>query len=448
MNPALPKGMRDFFPEDVHKRNYIFDQIKTVFRRYGFEPIETPAMEKLRTLTGKYGEEGDKLLFKILNNGDFASKVDEELWAKKDSRALVAELSKRGLRYDLTVPLARYVAMHQHEVNFPFKRFQIQPVWRADRPQKGRYREFYQCDADIIGTEALLSEAICIQMYDEVFEALNIPVEIRVNNRKILQAVCTHFGLEDEFMAVTVTIDKWDKIGAKNVRGELLKIAEKESVVDDLMEILNTETLEELPDELKQSTPGREGIDELNTVLEWIGQYEPCREVRFDMRLARGLDYYTGCIFEVEGTDSDAGSLGGGGRYDRLTEVFGLKNVSGTGISFGAERIFDYMDQHDLFPEKITQQVGVCFVTFDRETHRQAVSISRQVRAEGIPAEVYPEPVKLKRQMKWADARGYRWVVLIGGDELKQGIVTLRDMQTGEQSAKTPEELIDFLQNR
>ncbi len=440
--------MRDFFPEEVYKRNFIFDRMEEVFRRYGFDPIETPAMEKLRTLTGKYGEEGDKLLFKVLNNGDFLAKVSDDLWENRDSTAWIPELSKRGMRYDLTVPLARFVSMHQHEIDFPFKRYQIQPVWRADRPQKGRYREFYQCDADVIGTDSLLCEAECIQMYDEVFASLGIPVDIRLNNRKILQSLCEQFGLSDRFMAVTVSIDKWDKIGAEGVREELLKITSNEAAVDGMMNILEIDTLDELPEEFNETESGKRGIEELDIVNRWLEDFDNANEIRFDIRLARGLDYYTGCIFEVEGKKADLGSLGGGGRYDELTEVFGMKNVSGVGISFGAERIYDHMNKNDLFPGDLTKQSAVCFVTFDRETHRHAVRCANHLRREGLQAEVYPEPVKLKHQMKWADSKNFPWVVLIGGDELKAGVLTLRNMKTGDQSQNTLEELVVFLNSQ
>jgi len=440
--PSIPKGTRDFGPEEVIKRNYIFDTIRSVFTKYAYQPIETPTMENLSTLTGKYGEEGDRLLFKVLNNGDFLSKANAEALAEKNSAKLVSSISKRGLRYDLTVPFARFVVMHQNEISFPFKRYQIQRVWRADRPQKGRYQEFYQCDVDVVGSNSLMYEAELTQIYDEVFAALNIPVEIKLNNRKILAGIAEVAGISEQFVAMTVAIDKLDKVGMNGVKNELSNRGISAEAIAKIEGILQTRELADIKVQLAGSEVGTKGVEELEQVFEYLATSEQSNEIQFDVTLARGLNYYTGCIFEVKAKNVQMGSIGGGGRYDDLTGIFGLKNVSGVGVSFGAERIYDVMEELDLFPATASDSLKVLFVTFDQKAHAYAFRCLNQVRKAGVSADLYPEPAKLKKQMKYANDRKAPYVVLIGDNEMESGQLTLKNMENGEQSSLTLEAII------
>lgn len=450
MKPSIPTGTRDFLPREVNRRQYIFDTIREVFVRYGYEPIETPTMEELNTLTGKYGEEGDKLLFKILNNGDYLKDVDAGLLAARDSEALVPQLSKRGLRYDLTVPFARFVVMHQNEITFPFKRYQIQPVWRADKPQRGRYREFYQCDVDVVGSDSLMYEAELAQIYDEVFHRLRIDVVIRINNRKILAGIAEAAGIPGLLVPMTMAIDKLDKIGMEKVKREMEGRGIPAEAVERIATILGVKTLDDLEPHLAGSETGRKGIEELRTFHAYFDSYMPRNQVRFDVTLARGLDYYTGCIFEVEADRGSyptlkMGSIGGGGRYDNLTGVFGLDGVSGVGVSFGAERIYDLMEQLDLFPANDPNRLRVLFIAFDEPAHRYAFECLNRLRAAGINSELYPEPVKLKKQMKYANNRNVPHVILIGSREMETGELSFKNMETGEQENLTLADIIGRL---
>ena len=435
MKPSIPKGTRDFLPSQVRRRNYIFDTIRECFVRYGYQPIETPVMENLSTLTGKYGEEGDKLLFKVLNNGDFLKKADISALEKLDSNAAVSSLSKRGLRYDLTVPFARYVVMHQNDLTFPFKRYAIEPVWRADRPQRGRYQEFYQCDADVVGSTSLMYEAELTQLFDEVFARLGMAVEIKINNRKVLAGLAEVAGVSDRFTDVVVAIDKLDKIGAAGVRKELLERGIDESAVDKIESVLTADSLDRLDAIFTESEAGRQGLVELREVFDYLATGEQVNRVVFDPTLARGLSYYTGCIFEVKALNVNMGSIGGGGRYDDLTGIFGMKDMSGVGISFGAERIYDVMEELELFPEDADRALQILLVAFDEPTHRYAYRQLQQLRAAGIAAELYPEPAKMKKQMKYANQRRVPFVGLIGETEMTGGTITLKNMATGTQES-------------
>ncbi len=442
MKPGIPKGTRDFTTEQVLKRNYIFDIIKDVFTKFGFLPIETPAMENLSTLTGKYGDEGDQLLFKVLNNGDFLSKADEKALEARDSAKLVSSISKRGLRYDLTVPFARFVVMNQNDLAFPFKRYQIQPVWRADRPQKGRYQEFYQCDADVVGSGSLLYEAELMQIFDEVFTKLGIEVTIKINNRKILAGLAEVAGVGDKMVEMTVAIDKLDKIGLEGVEKELLGrgIAEKSvAIIKDMLEEQEPSKWKTL---LENSEIGQLGLQEMDTLYQYLDVEKLNNALVFDPTLARGLNYYTGCIFEVAANNVKMGSIASGGRYDDLTGLFGLKDVSGVGISFGAERIYDVMEGLDLFPAVLKEGLKVLFIAFDQASHLYAFKCLEQLRAKGIPSELYPDPVKLKKQMKYANARQVPYVVLVGKEEMDTNQLSLKNMETGEQEKVRMEELI------
>jgi histidyl-tRNA synthetase len=439
--PGLPEGTRDFGPEQVRKRNYIFDTIRAVFVKFGFQPLETPAMENLSTLTGKYGEEGDKLLFKILNNGDFLKDVDTGLLADRNSAGLIPEIAKRGLRYDLTVPFARYVVMNRHQLVFPFKRFQIQPVWRADRPQKGRYREFFQCDADVIGSDSLVYEAELVQIYDEAFSHLQVPVAIKINNRKVLFGVAEAAGIPDQFMDMTVAIDKLDKIGMDGVRKELNERGISAAAADKIEAVLSTSTLDELRPAFAGSPTGLLGIEELQRVYDYLQGAHLLNELTFDITLARGLSYYTGCIFEVAAKGVQMGSIGGGGRYADLTGVFGVPGLSGVGISFGADRIYDVMETLGVFPASLEQSVQVLFMSFDEAAHRHAFACLSRLRAAGIAGELYPEPGKLKKQFEYAAKRNIPFVAIIGDEEMQTGMLTVKDQQSGEQSKMTLEQL-------
>lgn len=443
--PSLPEGVRDFSPEQVFKRNYLFDIIKGVFLKYGFLPIETPSMEKLSTLTGKYGEEGDRLLFKILNNGDFLAKADKEALAEMNSGKLVSSIADRGLRYDLTVPFARYVVMHQNDIAFPFKRFQIQPVWRADRAQRGRYREFYQCDVDVIGSESLMCEAELVRIYDEVFRKLGLNVIIKVNNRKILEGIAESVNAKEKFTDMTIAIDKLDKIGQEGVEKELLSRGFDRTAVDKIREVLGIRSLKELKEYLKNSETGLKGIQELEAFHSYLDSSPLSNEVSFDITLARGLNYYTGCIFEVQSKETNMGSIGGGGRYDDLTGVFGMKGMSGVGISFGAERIFDIMEELGKFPKEAKEQANIIFLAFDPESHRFAFSAVTQLRAAGISADIYPEPAKFQKQMTYANRRGFAFAAIVGENERSQGKITLKNMNSGEQALLSLDELLQKL---
>lgn len=449
--PSIPKGTRDYSPEIMVKRNYIFDTIKSVFKLYGYMPLETPAMENLSTLMGKYGEEGDKLLFKILNSGDFLSNVPENELTEKNSLKLTQRIAEKGLRYDLTVPFARFVVQHQSEITFPFKRYQIQPVWRADRPQKGRYREFYQCDVDVVGSDSLLNEVELIQIVDEVYHRLKLRVKLLINNRKVLAGIAETVGYPDKLTDITVAIDKMDKIGLENVNAELREKGLSEEAIQKLQPILHIEgnhkeKLEKLRLILQNSETGLKGIQELETVFGYLTELPVKMEVKLDLTLARGLSYYTGAIFEVKALDAEMGSITGGGRYDDLTGIFGLKNVSGVGISFGADRIFDVMTQLNLFPEDTHTTTRVLFVNFGSKEERFCLPLLQQLRQAGINAEIYPEAAKMKKQMTYADKKHIPFVALVGENEINEGIVSLKNMTTGEQLNVKITELISQLE--
>ncbi len=443
--PSIPSGTRDFSPEVVAKRNYIFDTIKKVFQKYGFQPIETPTLENLSTLMGKYGEEGDRLLFKVLNNGDFLKKANSEALETRNSNKLITSICERGLRYDLTVPFARYVVMHQNELVFPFKRYQIQPVWRGDNPQKGRYREFYQCDADVVGSNSLVYEAELIQIYDEVFHNLGLKVVIKVNNRKILQGIAEAAGCPDKFMDMTVAIDKLDKIGLERVKAELQERGIEANSIEIICKILEVKKLDDLMPFTAQSESLLRGVEELKKFHDYFDLKANKNSVEFDITLARGLNYYTGCIFEVKATEVAMGSIGGGGRYDDLTGVFGMKNMSGVGVSFGADRIYDCLEALNLFPKENAQNLKVLFVGFDAQTHRFAFQSLIKVREAGINAEIYPEPAKLKKQMDYANKRNIPFVVLVGSDEMETQQLTFKNMVSGEQKRLTIAEIMEEL---
>lgn len=448
--PAIPKGTRDFSPEEMAKRNYIFNTISEVFHLFGFQQIETPAMELLSTLMGKYGEEGDKLLFKVLNSGDFLSDVSEQDLAERNVNRLAAQLCEKGLRYDLTVPFARFVVMHRNEINFPFKRYQIQPVWRADRPQKGRYREFYQCDADVVGSDSLLNEVELIRMMDEVYDRLNIRVCIKMNNRKILSGIAEIIGEPEKIVDITVAIDKLDKIGLEKVNEELLSKGISEEAIGLLQPIINLEgtnlqKLSVLRDVLSASEIGSKGVEELECILRKIGKPELRSELEIDLTLARGLNYYTGAIFEVKALDVQIGSITGGGRYDNLTGVFGMPGVSGVGISFGADRIFDVLNQLDLYPVDSLLTTQLMFVNFGEKEEEHVLSLLGDLRSRGIRAEIYPDAAKMKKQMGYADAKHIPFVALVGETEIAEGKLTVKNMTTGEQQMMTPDEVVVFL---
>ncbi|MEM9919467.1 MAG: histidine--tRNA ligase [Bacteroidota bacterium] len=443
MKPSIPKGTRDFSPETVVKRNYIFNSIRKVFIKYGYQPIETPTMENLSTLTGKYGEEGDKLLFKVLNSGDYLKKANPQDLADRNTTKLLPAISEKGLRYDLTVPFARFVVMHQNEISFPFKRYQIQPVWRADRPQKGRYREFYQCDVDVVGSYSLMYEAELTQIYDEVFTALKIPVEIRLNNRKILFGMAESAGIANQFMDMTIAIDKLDKIGPEGVRNEMLKKDIPEAAIEQVLQLLEIKEVSQLKEHFANSPEGLKGIEELERVYQYLKPASTHNEVIFDITLARGLNYYTGCIFEVKAKGVQIGSIGGGGRYDDLTGVFGLKNVPGVGVSFGADRIYDVMQELQLFPEDVATTLQVLLVAFDEATHLYAFDCLKTLRQAGIAADLYPSPTKMKKQMKYANDRNVPYVIVIGSQEMESGQLSLKEMSSGEQEKLPIEAIIE-----
>ncbi len=444
--PSIPKGTRDFLPSDVARRNYIFDTVKDVFRLYGFQPIETPAMENLSTLMGKYGEEGDKLLFKILNSGDFISKAPEEILKEKDSGKITSYISEKGLRYDLTVPFARFVVQYRNDIVFPFRRYQIQPVWRADRPQKGRYREFYQCDVDVIGSDSLLNEAELIQIIDEVFNRLRINVVVKLNNRKILAGIAEIIGENERLTDITVAIDKIDKIGRENVIKELLEKGVSEKAIEKLQPILalegdTFEKIEKLEQILAGSEDGRKGIEELKILFGYIEKMNLKVAAELDLTLARGLNYYTGAIIEVKAAGMEIGSICGGGRYDDLTGIFGMPGVSGVGISFGAERIYDVLEHLNLFSVESPEKTQVMFVNFGKEEEAYCLPVLSELRKAGINSEIYPESAKMKKQMNYANKKEIPFVVLAGDAEISSQKFALRNMKTGEQKLVDKEEL-------
>lgn len=445
--PSIPKGTRDFSPVEMAKRNYIFDTIREVFHLFGYQQIETPSMENLSTLMGKYGDEGDKLLFKIQNSGDYFSALTDEELLSRNAAKLASKFCEKGLRYDLTVPFARYVVQHRDELQMPFKRYQIQPVWRADRPQKGRYREFYQCDADVVGSNSLWSEVELVKIIDEVFSRFGVRVSIRINNRKILAGLADVIGQPDKLISLTTAIDKLDKIGVENVKAELLEAGITPEGIEKLNPLFsisgdNEQRLTAIAQMLKGDGAGEKGVEEVRFVLDAIRPLELKNEVLLDLTLARGLNYYTGCIFEVKALDVEIGSITGGGRYDNLTGIFGLPGLSGVGISFGADRIYDVLNQLDLYPKDAISGTRVLFINFgDREAAR-CMEIATQLRAKGIATELYPDSAKMKKQMAYANAQNIPFVALVGESELEAGTVSLKDMNSGEQSQMTISELI------
>lgn len=448
--PSIPKGTRDFGFIEMARRNYIFDTIRSVYRLYGFSQIETPAMENLSTLMGKYGEEGDKLLFKILNSGDFTRSVSTEQYEADSAAALAAKFCEKGLRYDLTVPFARYVVQHREELQLPFKRFQIQPVWRADRPQKGRYREFYQCDADVVGSDSLLNEVELMQIVDEVFTRFGIRVAIKINNRKLLTGIAEVLGAADKIIDITVAIDKLDKIGLDKVNEELLAAGLSAQQVETLQPIIslsgtNAEKIATMRQVLAASEVGLKGCDELEFVLNALG--DSLKNVlELDLTLARGLNYYTGCIFEVKALDVEIGSITGGGRYDNLTGIFGLPGLSGVGISFGADRIYDVLNQLELYPATTAASVDLLFINFGEAEAAHCLKLARATREAGIATEVFPDAAKMKKQMNYANARQIPFVALVGESEMEQNLIALKNMTTGEQQQVSLEQLIQLIQ--
>ena len=449
--PSIPKGTRDFLPEVMVRRNYIFDTIKTVFKRFGFQPIETPSMENLSTLLGKYGEEGDKLLFRILNSGDFLSGVEQNGETLQSER-IAGKICEKGLRYDLTVPFARFVVQYRDQISFPFRRYQIQPVWRADRPQKGRYREFYQCDVDIVGSNSLLNEAELVQIVDEVFKALKINVVLKINNRKVLAGIAEYIGKPDALVDITVAIDKLDKIGIEAVNAELAQKGLDENAIEKLQPILfmkgdAREKFAQLKSLMAGIEVGEKGIEELETLFNYIDDMNVGIEYELDLTLARGLNYYTGAIFEVKAKDVAMGSISGGGRYDNLTGIFGLQGVSGVGISFGADRIYDVLTELNLFPEKNGDITEVIFLNFGSKEERYCLPYLQQLRRNGINAEIYPDSAKIQKQMKYADQRGIPVVVMAGEDEMNNKTFTVKFMKEGRQENVAAENLLDIIRN-
>ena len=448
--PSIPKGTRDFSPAEMGRRNYIFDTIRQVFKLHGYRPIETPAMENLSTLMGKYGEEGDKLLFRILNSGEYLRGVDHSLVENEDYPRLTSKICEKGLRYDLTVPFARFVVQHRNELQFPFKRYQIQPVWRADRPQKGRYREFYQCDADVVGSDSLLNEIELLQMIDEVFRRLGINITIKLNNRKVLAGIAELIGEPDKLIDITVAIDKIDKIGIDNVNSELRERGLSDEAVNRLQPILQIsgtvkERLETLRKLLEENPTGTKGVEELTTVINGVEAIGLDAELDLDVSLARGLNYYTGTIIEVKARDVAIGSIPGGGRYDNLTGIFGMPGISGVGISFGADRIYDVLNTLNLYPDETQTGTRIMFVNFGHSESIASLKMIKALRSAGISAEIYPEPAKMKKQMGYADALHIPFVAIIGENEMKNGTVTLKDMTTGEQQQLTVDSLIEAI---
>lgn len=445
---SIPNGTRDFGPTEMLRRSYIFDTIRSVFKQYGYMPIETPAMENLSTLMGKYGEEGDRLIFRILNSGDYLEKVPDAELRKGNSLRVSNAICEKALRYDLTVPFARYVVQHRNEITFPFKRYQIQPVWRADRPQKGRYREFYQCDADVVGSNSLLNEVELVQLIDAVFEKLQVSVTIKINNRKILSGLAELIGHPDKLIDITTAIDKLEKIGLEKVVEELLSRGVDTAAIELLKPVLlltgtNSNKLQILKNTFAQNETGLKGVEELEMVLTTVEQLEIKTTVELDLSLARGLNYYTGAIFEVKSNEVQIGSICGGGRYDNLTGIFGLKDVSGVGISFGADRIYDVLNQLNRYPQEAANATRVLFVNFGQTEALWCMKALKKLRAAGISAELYPSAEKMKKQMSYADSRAIPFVVLVGENEIASNTLSVKDMQKGEQSQLTIEQLIE-----
>lgn len=456
--PNIPKGTRDFSPVEMAKRNYIFDTIREVYSLYGFQQIETPAMENLQTLMGKYGEEGDKLLFKILNSGDYLSKVSDEELTERNTLRLAARLCEKGLRYDLTVPFARYVVMHRDELQMPFKRYQVQPVWRADRPQKGRYREFYQFDGDVVGSDSLLNEVELMQIIDTVFSRFGVRVQIKINNRKILSGIAEVIGAAEKITDITVAIDKLDKIGLDNVNAELKSDGLTDEQIEKIQPIItlegtNEEKLKVIADVLKESETGLKGVEEIRFILDVLGsigkEKTPAlkNEIQLDLTLARGLNYYTGAIFEVKALDVQIGSITGGGRYDNLTGIFGMPGLSGVGISFGVDRIFDVLNALDLYPKESVTGTQLLFINFGDKETAYSLPVVAQARDAGIRTEMYPDAVKMKKQMSYANTKQIPFVALAGGDEIAEGKFTLKNMTTGEQQLVSPQELMEIVKS-
>ncbi len=450
--PSIPKGTRDFSPVEMAKRNYIFNTIRETFHKFGYQQIETPSMENLSTLMGKYGDEGDKLLFKIQNSGDYFSALTDEELLSRNAAKLASKFCEKGLRYDLTVPFARYVVMHRDEITFPFKRYQIQPVWRADRPQKGRYREFYQCDADVVGSDSLLNEVELVQMIDAVFTRFGVRVSIKINNRKILSGIAEIIGEADKIVDITVAIDKLDKIGLDNVNAELASKGIPQEAIDKLQPIIllsgtNAEKLETLKNVLAASETGMKGIEESEFILNTLNGLNIKSEIELDLTLARGLNYYTGAIFEVKALDVQIGSISGGGRYDNLTGVFGMPGVSGVGISFGADRIFDVLNQLDLYPKEAVNGTQLLFVNFGAAEASYCLPVLAKAREAGIRAEIYPDAAKMKKQMSYANAKEIPFVAIVGENEMKEGKVMLKNMVSGEQNLVSAEELVKVVMN-
>ncbi len=450
--PSIPKGTRDFGPVEMAKRNYIFNTIRSVYELYGFQQIETPAQETLATLMGKYGEEGDKLLFKILNSGDYLNKIDDQELTERNTLRLASKICEKGLRYDLTVPFARYVVMHREELQLPFKRYQVQPVWRADRPQKGRYREFYQFDGDVVGSDSLLNEVELMQIVDTVFTRFGVRVQIKINNRKILTGIAEVIGAADKIVDITVAIDKLDKIGIDNVNAELREDGLTDEQIQKLQPIImlegtNEEKLNTIAEVLKDSETGLKGVEETRAILSPLTSHlSPLNnELQLDLTLARGLSYYTGAIFEVKALDTPMGSISGGGRYDNLTGIFGMPGLSGVGISFGVDRIYDVLNALDLYPKDSLQTTQVLFINFGEKETAYCLPIINKVRAQGIRAEIYPDSTKMKKQMSYANAKQIPFVVLAGESEMEAGKVTLKNMETGDQQMLSPDELITKL---
>lgn len=436
--PTIVKGTRDFSPMEMSKRNYIFKTIEDVYSLYGYQQIETPALETLQTLMGKYGEEGDKLLFKVLNSGDFLRKIDDKELVERNTLKLASQLCEKGLRYDLTVPFARYVVMHHDELQFPFKRYQIQPVWRADRPQKGRYREFYQCDADVVGSDSLLNEVELMQIVDEVFQRFDVRVIIKINNRKILSGIAEMIGAADKIVDITVAIDKLDKIGLENVNQELANAGISPDAIDKLQPIIslqgtNDEKLNVIKNVLKDSQVGLKGVEEVTYILDVLKSMQLHNEIELDLTLARGLNYYTGAIFEVKAKDVSIGSITGGGRYDNLTGIFGKPGLSGVGISFGADRIYDVLNALDLYPKETINSTQILFINFGEKETAYCLPLVNEARSHGVSAEMYPDAVKMKKQMSYANAKQIAFVAMAGENEMKENKITLKNMETGEQ---------------
>ncbi len=445
MEVGIPKGTRDFLPIEVARRKWMFGIIEKVFKTYGYVPIETPVLENLSTLTGKYGEEGDRLLFKVLNNGDYLGKADDQAYQNKDSNKFTSSIAKRGLRYDLTVPFARYVVMHRNDISLPFKRYQIQPVWRADRPQKGRYQEFYQCDVDVVGSKSLSYEAELIQIYDDVFAALGIPVIIRINHRQLLSGIAQYAGIGDQWIEMTMAIDKLDKIGEEGVRKEMSERNIPVQAQDTIFGLLQHRDISSFRSAMGSHDTVSGSVEEMERVFAFLEGLSLKNEVRFDITLARGLGYYTGCIFEVTAVDAEMGSLGGGGRYDNLTGVFGWPDVPGVGISFGAERIYDVLEAKSLFPASVQAGPKILIAAFDEASHRYAFRCVTAIRNAGIAADLYPEPGKLKKQMKYASDTGCAFVGIAGDTEMNNGTLMFKNMESGEQEELSLAKIIELL---